>query len=62
MCELAGASRAGLYRYRPGLPGPELDMTLGDTIQRIALEFPSYGWRRMTAELQRRGRAVNHML
>jgi putative transposase len=60
MCELAGASRAGLYRYRPGLPGPELDMALGDTIQRIALEFPSYGWRRMTAELQRRGWAVNH--
>jgi transposase InsO family protein len=35
-------------------------MALRDAIQRIALEFPSYGWRRMTAELQRRGWAANH--
>jgi putative transposase len=35
-------------------------MALRDAIQRIALEFPWYGWRRMTAELQRRGWAVNH--
>jgi putative transposase len=60
MCELAGVSRAGLYRFRPGPPGPDPDMALRDAIQRIALEFPSYGWRRMTAELQRRGWAVNH--
>ncbi len=60
MCELAGVSRAGLYRCRPGSPGPEPDVELRDAIQRIALEFPSYGWRRMTAELKRRGWAVNH--
>ena len=35
-------------------------MKLRDAIQRIALEFPSYGWPRMTAELKRRGWAVNH--
>jgi putative transposase len=35
-------------------------MALRDAVQRVALEFPSYGWRRMTAELQRRGWAVNH--
>jgi len=35
-------------------------MELRDALQRIALEFPSYGWPRMTAELQRRGWAVNH--
>ncbi len=60
MCTRAGVSRAGLYRYRPGSPGPDPDMALRDAIQRIALEFPSYGWRRMTAELQRKGWAVNH--
>ena len=27
---------------------------------RIALEWPCYGWRRVTAELRRRGWAVNH--
>lgn len=31
-----------------------------DALQRIALEFPSYGWPRMTRELRRRGWAVNH--
>ncbi len=60
MCALAGVSQAGLYRHRPGLPAPDPDMGLRDAIQRIALEFPSYGWRRMTRELQRRGWAVNH--
>lgn len=60
MCRLAKVSRAGLYRSRPGRPGPDPDMALRDAIQRIALEFPSYGWRRMTAELQRKGWAVNH--
>ena len=31
-----------------------------DAMQRIALEFPSYGWGRMTEELKRHGWAVNH--
>jgi len=35
-------------------------MALRDALQRIALEFPSYGWPRMTVELKRRGWAVNH--
>jgi transposase InsO family protein len=35
-------------------------MKLRDAMQRIALEFPSYGWPRMTVELKRRGWAVNH--
>src|SRR5215217_6652727 len=32
----------------------------GAQIERVALEFPRYGYRRMTAELRRRGAAVNH--
>src|SRR6266513_710191 len=59
-CELAGVSRAGLYRCRPRAPGPDPHMALRDAIQRIALEFPSYGWPRITAELKRRGWRVNH--
>jgi len=34
-------------------------MDLRDAIQRVALEWPSYGRRRITRELRRRGRAVN---
>ena len=36
------------------------DRDLRDLIERIALEFPRYGYRRMTAELRRRGRPANH--
>jgi len=59
-CELAKVSRAGFYRLVPRPAGPDPDLELRDALQRLALEFPSYGWPRMTAELQRRGWAVNH--
>jgi transposase InsO family protein len=61
MCALARVSRAGFYRFpSSGAPGADRDLELRDVIQRIALEFPSYGWPRMTVELKRRGWAVNH--
>lgn len=60
MCRLGGVGRAGFYRFPPEPPGPDRDPELGNALQRTALEFPSYGWRRLTEELQRRGWAVNH--
>jgi len=60
MCALAGVSRSGFYRLPPDPPAPDRNMKLRDALQRTALEFPSYGWPRMTRELQRRGWAVNH--
>jgi len=60
MCALAGVSRASLYRFLPSPPKPDRDLELRDAMQRIAVEFPSYGWPRMTEELQQRGWAVNH--
>ncbi len=38
---------------------PSEDMDLKDQIQGIALEFPSYGYRRITADLQNRSYVVN---
>jgi transposase InsO family protein len=60
MCRLAGVSRAGFYRFPPNSAGADPDLELRDAIQRIALEFPSYGWPRMTEELRRRGWSANH--
>ena len=60
MCQLAGISRAGLYRFRPASLASRPDLALRDAIQRVALESPSYGWRRITAELHRQDWAVNH--
>jgi transposase InsO family protein len=60
MCALARVSRAGFYRHPAEAPQADRDMAVRDALQRIALEFPTYGWPRMTRELQRRGWAVNH--
>jgi transposase InsO family protein len=59
MCALAGVSRKGFYRFDPDKKPGERDMDLRDAIQRIALEMPSYGRPRITAELRRRGWVVN---
>jgi len=59
MCEVAGFSRAGYYRFLdPEKPAPA-DMDLRDEIQKIALEWPSYGSRRIQRELKERGWDVN---
>jgi putative transposase len=60
LCALAQVSRAGFYRWRHAPPAEDADIDLRDEIQKIALEWPCYGWRRMTAELRRRGWTVNH--
>ena len=51
MCTLAKLSRAGYYRFLTTPAAGDKDMDLRDAIQRIALEFPSYGRPRITAEL-----------
>jgi len=62
LCALAEVSRAGFYRWRHAPLGQEesAGMDVRDEIQRIALEWPCYGWRRMRAELRERGWTVNH--
>jgi transposase InsO family protein len=59
MVELGRVSRSGFYRFDDVEPGPEADMDLRDAIQKIAVEWPSYGRPRMTQELRRRGWRVN---
>lgn len=60
LCRLAHVSRAGYYRWQDAPPAVDPDLDLRDEIQRIALESPSYGWPRITAELKRRGWTANH--
>ena len=60
MAELGRVSRSGFYRYDANrAAGPDPDMDLRDAIQRIAVEWPSYGRPRITEELRRRGWTVN---
>lgn len=59
LCQLGQVSRAGFYRWRKARPADDPDLAVRDEMQRIALEFPCYGSRRIAAELQRRGQKVN---
>lgn len=58
--EALSLSRATHYRHRLDAPQPDPDSELRDHVQRIALEWPAYGYRRITAELHRRGVEANH--
>jgi transposase InsO family protein len=61
MCYVAQVSRAGFYRSLQEHRPVEEDMAVRSTIQQIALEHRRrYGYRRITAELRRRGMRVNH--
>jgi len=60
LCEMTGLNRAGFYRWRRPRPATPVAMELRDQMQKVALESPAYGYRRITSELQQRGFAVNH--
>jgi putative transposase len=60
LCQVAGVSRAGYYRFQQRVQESEADMDLRSAMQQIALEWPSYGYRRIHRELIRRGWSVNH--
>jgi len=57
---MTGLSRAGYYRWRLPPPTTPVAMELRNQLQQVAVEWPAYGYRRITAELQRRGYEVNH--
>jgi putative transposase len=61
MCQLAQVSRAGFYRHLQDRAPAQEEMEVRSTIQAIAVEHRRrYGYRRITAELRRRGMLVNH--
>ena len=61
MCRVSGVSRANFYRSLEERMPVEEEMELRSAIQRIAVEHRRrYGYRRIAAELRRRGVMVNH--
>lgn len=56
-CRALELPRATYYRAQH--EAAEADLDLRSLIQQVALEWPAYGYRRLTAELRRRGHAVN---
>jgi transposase InsO family protein/ketosteroid isomerase-like protein len=60
LCALLGVGRSWYYAP-PGTPTrAERDVALRDAIERLVLEFPGYGYRRVTKALQREGWTINH--
>jgi putative transposase len=62
-CAVLGVNRGSYYRGLPlGTPPPPTswEVALRDTIEQIVLEFPGYGYRRVTAARNRAGWGVNH--
>ena len=59
MCCLAQITRGQFYRHRRAASVAQSDSQLHKAVKAIALEMPSYGYRRITAQLRRGGRRVN---
>jgi transposase InsO family protein len=61
MCQMVPVSRRGFYRSLQEQQPAEEEMEVRDSIQQIVLEHRRRcGYRRITAELHRRGMQVNH--
>src|SRR5207245_10920018 len=60
LCQMTGLSRAGFYRWRVPRQATPVEMELRDRMQKVALESPAYGYRRVTAGLPTAGFEANH--
>ncbi len=60
LCQLLGVSRSWYYAHPTADALAERDLNLRDAVERVTLEFPGYGYRRVTHALQREGWTVNH--
>jgi putative transposase len=59
MCALAGVSRAGYYRYWSASEPRQEELYVRDAVQRLALAYKHYGYRRIAAQMRREGIVVN---
>jgi putative transposase len=56
LCDVTGIAPSSYYYVPQGRD----DLALLSLIEAVLLEFPTYGYRRVTAQLQREGHVVNH--
>ena len=60
LCDWLGVSRSWYYAHPPQDSQAERDVALREALEQIILEFPGYGYRRVTHALRRAGWQVNH--
>ncbi len=59
-CQAFGLPRASYYRHLSAAEPAPADTALRQQVQQVALDWPCYGYRRITHELKRQGIRVNH--
>jgi len=60
MCQLLAVNRGSYYRRQEAPRPANAEVELRAAIEGVVLEFPAYGYRRVTKALQRDGWNVNH--
>jgi len=60
LCAWLGVSRSWYYAHPPTDEQAEPEVALREASEQIVLEFPGYGYRRVTQALHRQGWLVNH--
>lgn len=60
VCQLLGVNRGSYYRRREAPLAAAAEVELRAAVEAVVLEFPAYGYRRVTKSLQRAGWKVNH--
>lgn len=61
LCQSLGVSRSGFYDYlKNKMVKKESENAIKNQIEQITLEYPRYGYRRVTMELKRRQFEINH--
>jgi putative transposase len=60
LCQVLEVSRSWYYEQQSRPATSEAEVELRDAIEQIILDFPGYGYRRVTHALKRRGWMVNH--
>jgi putative transposase len=60
LCQLSGVSRASYYRRWQVRQPTQEEMAVRDRVQRLALRYRYYGYRRIAILLKREGWIVNH--
>ncbi len=59
-CQLLELNRSSIYYTQTGTMGNRFEIDLMNEIHELYVRLPFYGYRRITAELKRRGHAINH--
>lgn len=59
-CAVLGIKRSSYYAWKNRTQPSDSENDVRDSIHQIALEFPGYGYRRITVALRRQGKLVNH--